>query len=80
MEVEAPMNTAIVQSLLKFLIRRGLSMLGAAGATVSDEWIMTTISLILLIGNEALQFYKAYRADRKKADVVKAFERAKGEL
>lgn len=74
------MNDVLMRSLLKFLIRRGLSMLGAAGATVSDEWVMTTVSLVLLIGNEAWQYYKAYTAERKKADVVKAFDKARAEL
>jgi Na+-driven multidrug efflux pump len=74
------MNTVLVQSLLKFLIRRGLSMLGAAGATVSDEWVMTTVSLIVLIGNEAWQYYKSYKAERRKADVIATFEKAKAEL
>lgn len=51
----------LMQSLLTMLIRRGLTMLGTAGATVSDDWITQTVSILMVIGNEATQWYLAHR-------------------
>ncbi len=53
--------TPLMQSLLTFLIRRGLTLLGTAGASVSDEWITQTVSVLLVVGNEAFQWYQAHR-------------------
>lgn len=61
------MNNALAQSALKFLIRRGLSLLGAAGASVSDEWISQTVSIVLLIGNEVYQWWQSHKAEQHKA-------------
>lgn len=65
------MDNVVLQSALKFLIRRGLSILGTAGASVSDEWIGQTASLLLVGGNEAYQWWKAHKADKAKAETVK---------
>ena len=51
----------LFQSLLTFLIRRGLSMLGTAGAAVSDDWIAQTASLAVVAGNEAFQWWQAHK-------------------
>ena len=64
------MNQVLLQSILKFLLRRGLTLLGSAGAAVTDEWIAQTVSLLLIVGNEAYQWFKAHQADQKKADLV----------
>ena len=54
------------QSALTFLIRRGLTLLGTAGATVSDEWITQTVSILLMAGNEGFQWYLAHKAVKPK--------------
>lgn len=51
----------IAQSALTFLIRRGLSMLGTAGLAVSDEWVAQTVSVLMVVGNEAVQWYLAHK-------------------
>jgi hypothetical protein len=56
----------VLHSLLKFLIRRGLSMLGSAGMAVSDDWVTQTASLLLLLGNEAFQWWQAHKAAKAK--------------
>lgn len=55
-------DSNVLRSLLTFAIRRGLSLLGAGGMAVSDEWITQTVSLLILIGNELYQFMKAHQA------------------
>jgi hypothetical protein len=51
--------------VVKLLLRRGLTLLGSAGAAVSDEWISQTVGLIVVAGNELLQYVLAKRAERK---------------
>lgn len=62
------MNQALVESMLKFLLRRGLTMLGTAGASVSDDWVAQTASLLLVAGNEVYQWRQSHKAERRKAD------------
>lgn len=59
----------LIRSFLSFLVRRGLSVLGAAGGTVSDDWITQTVSLLIMGGNEGVQWYRKYRADHAKVAV-----------
>lgn len=61
----------LMQSLLTFLIRRGVTMLGTAGATVSDEWITQTVSLILVAGNEGFQWWQAHQKAKPSPETVK---------
>jgi hypothetical protein len=63
------MNQVVVQSVLKFLIRRGLSLLGTAGAAVSDEWIAQTVSLLIVGGNELFQWWQSHKAEKAKTAV-----------
>lgn len=60
------MDSPLVQSALKFLIRRGLTMLGTAGAQISDEWVAQTASLALVIGNEVYQWWQSHKAEKHK--------------
>jgi len=62
------MNSPLVQNLITFLLRRGLTMLGTAGATVSDDWVTQTAGLITVGLNEAFQYWQAHKAAKKKAD------------
>lgn len=57
--------------MMTFLLRRGLSMLGATGAAVSDEWIGQTVSLLLIAVNEAVNWYQHHKAEKDKAALVK---------
>lgn len=65
------MNKTVVNSLLKFALRRGLSVLGTSGAAVSDEWIATTASLLLVAGNEAFNWWQSHKAEKAKAATLK---------
>lgn len=58
--------TPLVRTLLNVIIRRGLSMLGAVGAGVSDDWVTTTVGLLLAAGNEAYQAWQKYKAEKAK--------------
>ncbi len=60
----------LMQSALTFLVRRGVSLLGAGGAAVSDEWITQTVSLLLLAGNEGVQWWLAHRGAEPPAKSV----------
>lgn len=53
-------------TLVKLLLRRGLTILGSAGAAVSDEWVSQTASLVVVGLNEVLQYALAKRAEGKK--------------
>jgi hypothetical protein len=64
------MNQVMITSLLKFALRRGLSMIGAAGAAVSDEWVAQTASLLLIAGNELWNWYQSHKAEQAKAETV----------
>lgn len=65
------MQNPLAQSILTFLIRRGLSVLGAAGASVSEEWVAQTVNLLLMAGNEVYQWWQAHKAEKQKAEIVK---------
>lgn len=65
------MNQALLNSLLKVAIRRGLTLLGSAGAAVSDDWIAQTASLLLVIGNEAWNWHQSHKAEKAKGETVK---------
>lgn len=65
------MNDQLIQTAIKFLLRRGLTLLGTAGASVSDDWIAQTASILLMIGNEIYQARKAHQADKSKAEIVR---------
>lgn len=60
-----------VQSLLTFLIRRGLSLLGTAGLAVTDDWIAQTVSVLMVLGNEVIQYIQAHKHGEKEAAPVK---------
>ena len=59
----------LVRSALSFLVRRGLTVIGAAGGTVSDDWVTQTVSLLIMGGNEFYQWYRKYKADHAKVAV-----------
>jgi len=61
----------LMQSLLTFLIRRGLTMLGTAGATVSDEWIGQTVSILIVVSNELAQWWQAHKKVKDQAETVR---------
>lgn len=61
------MDNPLFTSALKFVIRRGLSVLGSAGMAVSDEWVAQSASLLLLMGNEAYQWWQSHKAEQHKA-------------
>lgn len=60
-----------MQSILTFLIRRGLTLLGTAGAAVSDEWIAQTVSLAVVAVNEGVNWWQAYKKGQQQAETVK---------
>jgi len=62
------MNEALAQSVLKFLIRRGLTILGTAGAQVSDDWVAQSASLTLIAFNEGYQWWQSHKAEQHKVD------------
>lgn len=55
----------LAQSLLTFLVRRGLTLLGTAGASVSDEWVTQTVSILLVIVNEGVQWWQAHKGAKQ---------------
>lgn len=59
------------QSLLTFAVRRGLTILGGSASAISDDDVKKVIGVLFVIGNEAFQFYKAWRAEKSKQDVVR---------
>lgn len=61
----------LMQSLLTFLVRRGVTMLGTAGVSVSDEWITQTVSILMVVGNEAFQWWQAHKKGVAKAETVR---------
>lgn len=65
------MNEALAQSALKFLIRRGLTILGTAGSQISDEWVAQSASLALVIGNEIYQWWQSHKNEQHKVETVK---------
>lgn len=60
-----------MQSLLTFLVRRGLTLIGGAAAQVSDEWVTQTVGLLVVGGNELFQWWQAYKKGQQKAETVK---------
>lgn len=60
----------VMQSLLTFVVRRGVSMLGTAGLTVSDEWVAQTVSLIAVAGNELFQWFQAHKGAKLPVQTV----------
>lgn len=61
----------LMQSLLTFLIRRGLTLVGTTGITVSDEWVTQTVSILAIVGNELFQWFQAHKKGVQKAETVK---------
>lgn len=62
------MNEAFTKSALKFLIRRGLTVLGTVGTQVSDEWVSQTASILLVLGNELYQWWQSHKAEQHKVN------------
>lgn len=60
-------NTPLAQSVLKFLIRRGLTLLGTAGTQISDDWVTQTASVLVLVSNEVYQWWQSHKAEQHKA-------------
>jgi hypothetical protein len=50
-----------VQSLLTFMIRRGLTVIGFTAEQVSDDWITKTLSIMAVAGNEGFQWWQAHK-------------------
>lgn len=65
------MDNPVMKSLLKMFVRRGLSMLGAAGAAVSDEWVTQTVSLLIIGINEGVNWYLSLKKEQQKQATVK---------
>ena len=57
--------TPLIQSALTFAIRRGLTVLGTAGSAVSDDWVKQTASLLIVVGNEAFQWWQAHKGAKE---------------
>lgn len=60
------LNSAFLQSAITFVLRRALTGLGATGAAISDNWYTETAGIILAAGNELVQWWLAYRAEKRK--------------
>ena len=67
----AVMNQALINSILKFALRRGLTMLGGSAALVSDEQLGQVIGFVLLVGNELVNLYQAHKVEKCKDETVK---------
>lgn len=65
------MNSPLVQTLLKFAIRRGLTILGGSAAALTDDQVSQAVAVLVVIGNEAWQAYQAHKMEKAKADFVK---------
>ena len=57
----------LMQSILTFLVRRGVTLLGTTGMAVSDEWIAQTVSLLAIAINEGVQWWQAHKHGAEKA-------------
>lgn len=60
------MTSPVLASLVKFLLRRGLTMLGGSAA-FSDNDVAQLAGLVLMVGNEGYQAWRAHQADTTKA-------------
>lgn len=65
------MNDQLIQTIVKFLMRRGLTLLGGSAAELTDNDLAQFISIALVIANEVYQAYKAHQVDKAKAETVK---------
>lgn len=65
------MNQALVDSLMKVVLRRGLSILGGSAASISDDDLGKFVGVALLIVNEVIQFYQAHKHEKRKGETVK---------
>lgn len=65
------MNQATVNSLMKFVLRRGLTILGGSAATISDDQLTQVVSFVLIVSNEAYQAWQAHQHEKAKAEIVK---------
>lgn len=64
------MNDQILQSVIKFLMRRGLTLIGGGAAELTDNQIAQFVGISFVIGNELYQAWKAHQADKAKGDTV----------
>lgn len=65
------MNAALIDSLIKFFLRRGLTILGGSAASISDDDLSKFVGVALLILNELIQFYQAHKHEKRKAEYVR---------
>lgn len=66
------LKTPAGQTLLKLAVRRGLSALGGAAASISDDQLTQAAGVALVIGNELWQAALSYRAHRRERDAQPA--------
>lgn len=58
----------VFATLLKFLLRRGLTVIGGSAAAISDDQLTQTVGTVLVVGNELFQAWQAHKAEKKKRD------------
>lgn len=63
------MNAALLDSILAFALRRGLSWVGLGGGMVTDETIGKVVGALIFLGNEGYQFYKLYKTTKVQGGV-----------
>lgn len=61
-------SAQLLDTILTWMVRRGLTFLGTAGASVSDEWVSKTVSLLIAAGNELYQARQAHKAKKVSAE------------
>lgn len=65
------MTQGLLDSLIKFALRRGLTLLGGSAASISDDDLAKFVGVALLIGNEVWNFYQAHQHEQRKGDTVR---------
>lgn len=59
------LNSPLAQNVITFLLRRAVTLLGAAVPAVSDEWYSQTAGILLVAANEAAQYWQSHKAAKK---------------
>lgn len=65
------MNSTLVQTLLTFAARRGLTVLGGSASSISDNDLTQFLGVLTVIVNELIQFLMAHKSAKQKAETVK---------
>lgn len=65
------MNSQVVETLVKFALRRGLTILGGSAASISDDTLTKVIGFVFVVANEIWNAWQAHKHDQKKGETVK---------